>query len=501
MSAKIRAYTLLPMDIVDSSIMKDLSVEYFSIGSDYAHVCKCYTASVERHFLGVPRTYGIVAASEAGVDIEDETSEGYPLPENLREVDLYNYQQPIVDQIIQTAQDYYDFQVEAHTGSGKTVMALEAIRRLGRSALILVDQEFLRDQWFEAAERFLGLKRSQMGIIQGSVCHYRYPLVVGMIQTLYKRKLPQEVYDYFGTMVIDEFHVAGAPQFQKVLMQFNATTRFGISATIKRTDDLQKVLNLNFGDKVIKLEKVHKPSTVRFVTSHGYYSRYANMQKKTGAFISELTRDHKRNLLISKIIVRLYEDGREILVVGDRIEHLENLMALCYYSGIPDEDMGLVAGSRNVWVDQVLVTEKIKRDELTRIKQERHILFATYGMFNKGVDVPRLDAGVDVTPRSKAQQVHGRILRQVAGKRTPIWVTIRDVNSYRSETMFLKRIGDYSKSNARLIEWNLELGVRGVSASDLKRKVQHRIKVLKVTSRTMSKGVRCTTATRSTDNT
>ena len=115
------------------------------------------------------------------------------------------------------------------------------------------------------------------------------------------------------------------------------------------------------------------------------------------------------------------------------------------------------------------------------------VIFATYGMFSKGVDLPRLSAGIDCTPRSQAQQVHGRILRKHPGKLSPIWMTCLDINSYRTNYQFAQRIDEYQKSNANIYEWDFDKGIRKQDfqqlrlgalnrSSDLKtaRIVQHR---------------------------
>ena len=61
-----------------------------------------------------------------------------------------------------------------------------------------------------------------------------------------------------------------------------------------------------------------------------------------------------------------------------------------------------------------------------RIARECRIILATYGIFDTGTDIPRLDCGIEATPRSKLAQALGRILRTSRGKSTPIWFGIED---------------------------------------------------------------------------
>lgn len=218
--------------------------------------------------------------------------------------------------------------------------------------------------------------------------------------------------------------------------------------------------------------------------------------------MSEVAEDTNRNMLLADGIKFMHEAGRDILVISDRIEQLEDLKAMCGFLGIPDEEMGLYCGFRNVWgfekdpkpkrapYGYVRGTEytpvkfgplrkRIPKKALDAVKASARVLFATFGMFTKGVDVPRLSAGFDCTPRSKAQQVHGRILRKLDGKFVPIWVTVRDYNSYRLEHQFLQRVSEYVESSAEIYKWKMEKGVRFQDVRELKRDLHDSIKELK----------------------
>lgn len=70
---------------------------------------------------------------------------------------------------------------------------------------------------------------------------------------------------------------------------------------------------------------------------------------------------------------------------------------------------------------------KVSHDELDRIKETAVGFFATYGMLKEGIDIPRLDAGCDVTPRADMEQVLGRIRRIMEGKADPYWVTPKHI--------------------------------------------------------------------------
>jgi hypothetical protein len=183
----------------------------------------------------------------------------------------------------------------------------------------------------------------------------------------------------------------------------------------------------------------------------------------SGAVIKALSLDPQRNDLIARQIKRMYDAGRQGLVVSDGVAHLQRLIGLAHKLGVPMEAMGQYTGERHEWqVDPVnklkkrVVKKKLTKHQLDSVKGNAQIIFATYGMMTEGIDIPRLDAGIDATPRGKATQIVGRIRRPVPGKKKPLWVTIRDVRCPRAVNWFKSRCKDYRATGAEVIEHGAE---------------------------------------------
>lgn len=501
MKATLGATMRIPISLVDvRSLRKTLSLSIWKMGAREAgeapEVVHAYTE--DDGVISVPRQFGAAFCRREGIGFVDRTTEGDSVVFPTLCVSPREHQVSVINRMVAHAQSSYGFVMKAHTGSGKTVMSLITAFRLGVKTLIIVDQENLMDQWYrDNLLAMFGLSENMVGKVQGKVCDYKGKIfVVAMIQTLFSRKLPQEFYDSFGCVILDEAHVVAAPVFSTVLSMFPARYRFGVSATPKRGDSLQRMLEWHVGTVDIVLEAKHEASRVYYLESDTVYSWYANISPKTGRILTEVAEDAKRNELICRAIIWLYETGRDVLVVSDRIEQLENLSALAVYSGIPRERVGLYTGFRNVYtyekdprparriapkgveytpVHLVTVRKRVPKTELASTKTRASIIFATYAMFSKGVDEPRLAAGIDCTPRSKAEQVHGRILRVAEDKLSPIWVTIRDINSYRVEYQFANRLREYVKSNAEVFRWNLDKGVKRQNVQELIMTVTDRV--------------------------
>lgn len=394
--------------------------------------------------------------------------------------------------------DYYGFTLDGDhlyllgdfTVTHNTIASLILSSRLGVSTLILVDQENLKDQWVERLvdPDLFGLSKDQIGTVQGKKCDYQGRLVtIAMVQTLSQKTFDQEFYDYFGFVVADECHVMGAPTFSTILMMFPATYRMYVSATPRRRDGLQKALDHNCGPIRVEAENRREESKVYILRNSTIYSWYGNISPKVGRIITEVAEDSRRNLAIAHVIVQQWESGRDVLVIGDRIEHLQALCDMVYYMGVTEEHTGMFTGytvsmeftkdptpkrvpegatyemvdGKRVYapytpVNWVAKEKKVPKARYQEILDTCSIIFASYHKFSKGADLPRLSVGIDVTPRSTAEQTIGRVQRLMEGKRQPLWITPVDENNFRLMHSFAGRVQEYAKANSRIYEWDGE---------------------------------------------
>lgn len=457
---------------------------------------------VEGDTVVVPRQFGITYCRERGIEYVDATTPGedahFPRIPDPRE-----YQVPFIDDLVRCSESYYDFMARAHTGFGKTISSLIWAARLGRTTLIVVDQDNLKEQWVKALVKHFGMAVEDIGIIQGQEVRYEgCAVTIAMVQTLTSRTLPDETYAYFGTIIFDEVHVMGAPVYNLALYAFPAMYRLGVSATPRRKDNGQKLLDWHLGVVRVAADKEHEESNVYFRKCHSVYSWYANISPKVGRWITEISEDGARNLEMAESILWMYGTGRDLLVISDRIEQLKHVRSLCYYLGLPMEDMGLytgydpsyqfaknkvvarrpkhhVRGTEYTPIGLQSIAKRIANKTLEDILATKRVIFATYGKFQKGVDVPRLSGGISISPRSSSEQTHGRILREEDGKIKPLWIDPVEWNNPRAIHGFLQRLTDYVKRNNSVIyEWLEEGGVERWELDDLVAEARARKKEL-----------------------
>lgn len=498
------------------SMKRTLTRMYRPYGQDESREIKAYIE--DKDVIYVPRKYGQHyierRLSHTGVTLHDYRSCGSPLLTKKSKVTGRDYQLPVIDNMVDHLQTYGDLQMRAATGMGKTVMAIITAIRLGVTTLIVVDQDNLYEQWVTdnlLNQKMFGIDPSRVGKAKGGVVDYKgKDFVVTTVQTLvFSSKVPDDFFEYFGLVIFDEAHTtAGAESYSKALCDINAKMRLTITAT-PRKDVFGKMLENHMGEVAVELSKEHKPSTVRVLTNYGIYSWYANNSKMKGRILAEIVEDTSRNALIVEAISKLYDTGRTILVLSDRVQHLHTLMMMAEWSGIPKEDLGLYVGHRleprivkaaiehhqiaglESGVDYCPIEinftkRKVKTAELEHIKRTCLVIFATFNIFDKGVDMPRLSAGVDATPRAAAEQAHGRILRATGDeeKLLPVWVTIRDINNVRLEHLLQCRLSEYVKSKGEINIWNIETQtLLSVDPDELSQEVRQntaRIRQLKV---------------------
>jgi superfamily II DNA or RNA helicase len=325
----------------------------------------------------------------------------------------------------------------AVTGAGKTETALYIIaHELQIPTLITVPTNKLRRQWYQCIERYFGREWCEryVGHIQQNKMDYKGRLIVlGLAPSLAFRTYPPELCRYFGCLWGDEFHKIGAPRMSQIFFKYPAAIRVGGTATNRR-DALRKMCDLHMGvPRVKSRQEVMKPLV--HVVSHRTDLPAGFEISSPFTVRSFLARSKERNQLLARLIYeRGFLRGRNVLFLSDDTRQLQRLQEILVHThGVPPEAVGLIVGeyytgrwrttrTGNRVKEKLKMTEK----EQDRVAAECQIVGATYGIFDTGADVARLDMGVECTPRSNVRQAMGRVQRLMDGKPTVEWYSIFD---------------------------------------------------------------------------
>lgn len=346
-------------------------------------------------------------------------------------IELWPSQGPAIESI----QNAFCGVVVAPPGSGKTVVALKAIAIKGRKSLIIVHRRDLMEQWISRIEEFLGIPRSDIGILAGPKCSIGDQVTIGMVQTLARsRKLPQDWSRAFGTAIVDECHHVPAQQYQKVIGLLDCEFIFGFTATPIRKVKDEKFIFALLGPLLAHL----KPSENQLdfdlsmqirVRNTELFADFNAKKDEFPALMNILINDPRRNTLIQGDIEAAVKGGKKCLVLSERKKQLQLLQTAVRCNSIS------MTGD---------LSQNLKSDVRNRIETgDFEVVFATGQLFGEGIDIPAFDILFLVYPiafAGKLIQYVGRVKRD--GKRPEI-IDYRDLKVPILERMYRKRLKVY----------------------------------------------------------
>jgi superfamily II DNA or RNA helicase len=363
------------------------------------------------------------------LELDDRRHVGIPLL-FAQPVELRDYQEPMCSALLEGQCGV----VEAPTAAGKTAVTLEAIRRAGRNALVIVEKSSLAKQWMDAVQRFLGIDVGYIG--EGS---YRLgPITIALRQALYARKdefLANGFFSRWGTVVVDEaHHSATAWSLIELIQMFTSLNRWGVTATPDRDPEYFPVLQAVIGPVLwettmrdaaehLVIPRVRVLET-EFIFDYHPTGQYVNdagriqkVRNNYNEMMAALCEDSARNLLIADRIVREVQGGHHVLVISDRKNHLLKIGKLLEGLTFPIHLLtGNESGDRSLEI----------RDEIYKAPRGT-VLLSTVA--KEGLSVDRLDRVIAAYPRRNAEtmrQIAGRIMRPWPGKEDAVIIDVRD---------------------------------------------------------------------------
>lgn len=341
--------------------------------------------------------------------------------------------------------DGHSFVGRAPTGKGKTAMSCPIIAAVGRYTLVVVPKSDLMDRWREDLIKILGLDATQIGQIQGDVCDVtNKPVVLGMLQSLCKmERYPSWVMNQFGLVIFDEVHRLGAQEFVKACWSLPAKLRFGLSATPKRKDGLDLAIEAHIGPTRVKIENLTLKPKVLLIESGWKCPRMKTGKKlpHQGGRDSHVRRTMVNNPIRNENLIKLaraaYKKQRKTVIFVDWLDHVQLLLSQIPGDGVPASAVQPYVGGMTA--AQLAQSAKAP------------LMIATYQMMGEGTSIPELDACVLGMPRSDVEQVVGRILRELAGKKQPVVMDVLDDDSPVYANYARQRRGWYRLIGAEII--------------------------------------------------
>jgi superfamily II DNA or RNA helicase len=313
--------------------------------------------------------------------------------------------------------------IHRQPGTGKTQIGLYFIAQVGSRSLVIVHTEDILNQWVERAEEYI--PDIEIGVVKAGREEIAQ-LTIATVQTLNKRNYPVEWWRQFGVTILDECHHAPAKTFDRVIAHSTSRYRFGLSASEKRADKMEPLMEFNFGPVIHKLEfdspvpvSVEKLKT-DFRAGTAITGPPWMRRKRWHSVIKKMANDPRRNMRIAKRVKRHLRDGRSILVLSRRIEQLQNIQACLNSLGCESE---ILAAK--------LVSKSERRERVADFRSGKIKCVLATQLADEGLDVPILSCVVLAYPSKHSdlilQQV-GRALREHHSKDSAVIVDVVDPN-------------------------------------------------------------------------
>lgn len=369
---------------------------------------------------------------------------GEPIP-------LYPYQETAVRACVD---GLYGI-LQSKAGSGKTQMGIALIREHGKRALWLCHTLDLVKQSKERAERYMD--KNLLGLITEGKVNIGSGITFATIQTMSKLDLSR-YRDMWDVIIVDECHrVAGTPtamtQFSKVLNSLSARHKYGLSATVHRSDGMIVATYALLGNVVYTVpdeaiaDKVMRVGIKPIGTGVGISRDCLNTDGTLNyaKLINYLCESDERTSLIANCIFK--ECKHSCLILSDRLEHLSNIIDAL---PLPLQEYAVMISGKMTSKKGKAEREQALEDMRTGKKM---YLFATYSLAKEGLDIPCLERLFMATPQKDyavITQSIGRIARTCEGKADPIVYDFVDNIGYLQKS-YKNRCTTYRKNDCYFI--------------------------------------------------
>jgi superfamily II DNA or RNA helicase len=300
----------------------------------------------------------------------------------------------------------------APTAFGKTVIAAAMISCRRVNTLVLVHRNELLKQWQERLQSFLRVDKKVIGTVGGGKAKPTGSIDIAVMQSLSRQGEVKSLVENYGQIIVDECHHVGAVSFDAILRRAKAKYVLGLTATPFRRDGQQPIIFMQCGPiRHTAVRPVSAPRDMEVFTR----SRFAAIDLPPQVGIQDVFRhlatDDERTRAIAAEIKDAFTQGRKVLVLTERTEHLDAIRsALTEMTPLPLVLHGRM--SRKQRAALIAALEALPMDA-------PRILLATGKLVGEGFDHPALDTLVLAMPvswKGTLQQYAGRLHREHVGK-------------------------------------------------------------------------------------
>ncbi len=345
--------------------------------------------------LDTRREYWSTLQARALAEIDTIKCKATPRPE----------QEPVIDFFREEMQSNQNIRgvLQAPPGAGKTIMSLMIASRYRARTLIIVPNQVLQDQWYDAILDATELTPDNIGVIQGSdlkkieeeifsLEHVDTKVIcIVKIQSLYSQikhnhlMTTQNMYRSIDLVFYDEAHNSGAAtSYAKTSSLFLTPNIIGLTATPYRQGLNDYLLRTSIGETIYKLEHNNLTPDVEI---HNIWTEFTTKENTRlngargdyiiflGIFNSLMKDKYTYFEYMADMVAWNISQGYNIVVLFPTI-HMQELLQHNIQRRHP------------TLVDTVLLLKgKTKQDTLDLVKEERKILMGNFKEYKDSLNL------------------------------------------------------------------------------------------------------------------
>jgi superfamily II DNA or RNA helicase len=399
-----------------------------------------------------------IKQADIDYEMEDERQQGRKI-----NVDFKGELRPEQDKALKELIRYDNGILHAATAFGKTVVSSAIIAQKKINTLIILESSALIEQWKEALEKFLNIneglpayetktgrvrkRKSLIGTLQGAHDSMTGIIDIAMAGSLCKKGKYHKMMNEYGLVLIDECHHSASETIANVLKEVKAKYVYGVTATPKRGDGLEKINYMLIGP--IRYSYTTKEKAKEQGIQHLVYPRFTLTVPPRGVITDKMHPNEAYEIIHNNDVrdEQIIEDvkncvaaGRTPVVLSRYKDHSEK-----FYERLKNyaDHVFLMTGNNSKKEHRKILEQMHQVD-----KNESLILIATGSLVGEGFDFPRLDTLFMATPvsfRGVVEQYAGRLNRDYAGKENVIIYDYVDNHIPMFNNMYMKRLKAYKQ--------------------------------------------------------
>ena len=346
----------------------------------------------------------------------------------------------------------------ATTSFGKTVVGAYMIAQRKTNTLILVHNTEIQKNWIEDLNKFLDVnaelpeyktktgrikkRKSLIGKLHAGHNSMTGIIDVAIFSSLGKSDKINPMLEQYGMVIMDECHHGAAQTVEDVVGSVKAKYVYGLTATPKREDGLEKKVFMQFGP--IRFRYTAKERAEKQGIDHFVYPRFTRLVSTSNLKVTEANRAviecESRNKQIVSDVVNCIQNGRTPLVLTKYKEHAEFLYQRL--QGKADHVYLLQGGGSRKTKDEMRIQMRAVPDA------ESIVLVAIDKYIGEGFNFSRLDTMMLTMPAAaegNIEQFAGRLHRDYDTKTEVIIYDYVDSHIRVLEKMYHKRLRTYKK--------------------------------------------------------